>query len=149
MKGPGTLIPKPLLHSFLWVRNIETLRRLPHMAEAGGGAIVNIASVHGLLAVRRRVVYDTGKAAVIGLTRQLAVDFGPLGIRVNAICPGLIITERIFEYKGMGDFFLTAYGNGDFPQMMPWLVIVVIAVIMFNLLADVLYAFLDPRIRLD
>ena len=66
----------------------------PHMQAAGGGAIVNIASVHGLLAVRRRVVYDTGKAAVIGLTRQLAVDFGPLGIRVNAICPGLIITER-------------------------------------------------------
>lgn len=35
VKGPGTLIPKPLLHAFLWVRNIETLRRLAHMAEAG------------------------------------------------------------------------------------------------------------------
>ncbi|WKK72425.1 SRPBCC family protein [Rathayibacter oskolensis] len=35
VKGPGTLIPKPLLHSFLWIRNIETLRRLAHMAEAG------------------------------------------------------------------------------------------------------------------
>jgi len=70
---------------------------VPQMQAAGGGAIVNIASVHGLLAVRRRVVYDTGKAAVIGLTRQLAVDFGPLGIRVNAICPGLIITERSQE----------------------------------------------------
>ena len=35
VKGPGTLIPKPLLHTFLWVRNIETLRRLAHMAEAG------------------------------------------------------------------------------------------------------------------
>jgi NAD(P)-dependent dehydrogenase (short-subunit alcohol dehydrogenase family) len=67
---------------------------VPLMEQAGGGAIVNIASVHGLLAVRRRLVYDTGKAAVIGLTRQLAVDFGPLGVRVNAICPGLIITER-------------------------------------------------------
>ena len=67
---------------------------VPLMERAGGGAIVNIASVHGLLAVRRRLVYDTGKAAVIGLTRQLAVDFGPRGIRVNAICPGLIVTER-------------------------------------------------------
>ena len=38
--------------------------------------------------------YDTAKAAVIGLTRQTAVDFGPLGIRVNAICPGHIVTER-------------------------------------------------------
>ncbi len=37
----------------------------------------------------------------------------------------------------MGDFFLTALGNGDFPQLMPWLVIVVISVIVFNLLADV------------
>ncbi len=71
---------------------------VPQMQAAGGGAIVNIASVHGLLAVRRRVVYDTGKAAVIGLTRQLAVDFGPLGVRVNAICPGLIITERSKEH---------------------------------------------------
>jgi NAD(P)-dependent dehydrogenase (short-subunit alcohol dehydrogenase family) len=41
------------------------------------------------------LVYDTGKAAVIGLTRQLAVDFGPLGIRVNAICPGHIVTEAM------------------------------------------------------
>ena len=70
---------------------------IPHMERAGGGAIVNIASVHGLAAARRRVVYDTGKTAVIGLTRQLAVDFGPIGIRVNAICPGLIITERSRE----------------------------------------------------
>lgn len=70
---------------------------IPEMEQAGGGAIVNIASVHGLAAARRRVVYDTGKTAVIGLTRQLAVDFGPRGIRVNAICPGLIITERSRE----------------------------------------------------
>ncbi len=67
---------------------------IPHMERAGGGAIVNIASVHGLAVARRRVVYDTGKTAVIGLTRQLAVDYSPRGIRVNAVCPGLIITER-------------------------------------------------------
>ena len=70
-------------------------------------------------------------------------------LEVGAIFGGLIITERIFEYHGMGDFFLTAFGNGDFPQLMPWTVIVVISVILFNLLADVLYAWLDPRIRLD
>lgn len=68
---------------------------VPHMEAAGGGAIVNISSVHGLLAAPRALVYDTGKAAVIGLTRQLAVDFGPLGIRVNAICPGHIVTENM------------------------------------------------------
>ena len=49
----------------------------------------------------------------------------------------------------MGDFFLTAFGNGDFPQLMPFMVIIVTCVIMFNLLADVSYAWLDPRIRLD
>ena len=68
---------------------------VPHLQAAGGGTIINISSVHGLLAAPRAVVYDTGKAAVIGLTRQLAVDFGPLGIRVNAICPGHIVTENM------------------------------------------------------
>ncbi len=43
----------------------------------------------------------------------------------------------------------TAFENGDFPQLMPWMVFVVLSVILFNLLADVLYAWLDPRIRLD
>ena len=68
---------------------------VPHLEAAGGGTIVNISSVHGLLAAPRAFIYDTGKAAVIGMTRQMAVDFGPLGIRVNAICPGHIVTERI------------------------------------------------------
>jgi NAD(P)-dependent dehydrogenase (short-subunit alcohol dehydrogenase family) len=68
---------------------------VPHIEAAGGGTIVNISSVHGLLAAPRAFIYDTGKAAVIGMTRQMAVDFGPLGIRVNAICPGHIVTERM------------------------------------------------------
>jgi NAD(P)-dependent dehydrogenase (short-subunit alcohol dehydrogenase family) len=68
---------------------------VPRMQAAGGGTIINISSVHGLLAAPRALVYDTGKAAVIGLTRQMAVDFGPLGIRVNAICPGHIVTENM------------------------------------------------------
>jgi peptide/nickel transport system permease protein len=49
----------------------------------------------------------------------------------------------------MGRYFLVAYGNGDFPQLMPWMVVIVLAVIFFNLLADISYAWLDPRIRLD
>jgi NAD(P)-dependent dehydrogenase (short-subunit alcohol dehydrogenase family) len=68
---------------------------VPHIEAAGGGTIINISSVHGLLAAPRAFIYDTGKAAVIGMTRQMAVDFGPLGIRVNAICPGHIVTERM------------------------------------------------------
>ena len=70
---------------------------IPVMAESGGGAIVNISSVHGLLVARKALTYETGKAAVIAMTRQMAVDYGELGIRVNAICPGHIVTERIQE----------------------------------------------------
>ncbi len=68
---------------------------VPQMIAAEGGAIVNIASVHEQFAARERLVYATGKAAALGMTRQMAVDFGPHGIRVNAICPGLILTEQI------------------------------------------------------
>lgn len=68
---------------------------VPVMERAGGGAIVNLSSVHGMLMAPRKLVYEAGKSAVIGMTRQMAIDFGPLGIRVNAICPGHIVTERI------------------------------------------------------
>ncbi len=72
---------------------------IPHMAQAGKGSIVNISSVHGLLSSGRDWhIYDTAKTAVIGITRQLAVEWGPSGIRVNAICPGLIVTERSQEH---------------------------------------------------
>lgn len=68
---------------------------VPHMQP--GGAIVNIASVHGFLVAPRKLAYETGKAAVIALTKQIAVDLGPKGIRANAICPGHIVTERMQE----------------------------------------------------
>jgi len=67
---------------------------VPEMEKSGGGSIVNISSVHGILMARGAMVYETGKMAVIGLTRQLAVEFGPKRIRVNAIAPGHIVTER-------------------------------------------------------
>jgi NAD(P)-dependent dehydrogenase (short-subunit alcohol dehydrogenase family) len=68
---------------------------VPQMERAGGGTIVNISSVHGMLMAAKSLVYEAGKSAVIGVTRQMAVDFGPIGVRVNAICPGHIVTERI------------------------------------------------------
>ncbi len=67
------------------------------MMKKRGGAIVNLSSVHGLLMAADSLIYEAGKSAVIGITRQMAIDFGPRGIRVNAICPGHIVTERIAE----------------------------------------------------
>jgi peptide/nickel transport system permease protein len=91
---------------------------------------------------RRVIVKHALRNALIPIVTVAAVDIG-------AIIGGLVITERVFEYRGLGDYFLTAFENGDFPQLMPWMVMVVISVIVFNLIADVLYAWLDPRIRLD
>jgi NAD(P)-dependent dehydrogenase (short-subunit alcohol dehydrogenase family) len=70
---------------------------VPEMRKTGGGSIVNLSSVHGLLMAPGKLVYEAGKAAVIGLTRQMATEYGPFGIRVNAICPGHIVTERLQE----------------------------------------------------
>jgi meso-butanediol dehydrogenase/(S,S)-butanediol dehydrogenase/diacetyl reductase len=66
---------------------------VPEMLKAGGGAIVNIASISGLRASTLRVAYGTSKAALLHLTKQLAVELGTVGIRVNAICPGPVETE--------------------------------------------------------
>jgi peptide/nickel transport system permease protein len=91
---------------------------------------------------KRILVRHALRNALIPIVTVAAIDIG-------GIIGGLIITERIFENKGMGDFFLSAYEQGDFPQLMPWMVFVIVGVILANLLADVLYAVLDPRIRLD
>ncbi len=67
---------------------------IPHMVRQGSGAIINVASVHGFLAGHRRLAYATAKAGLINMAKQLALDFGPSGIRANAICPGAIAVER-------------------------------------------------------
>jgi NAD(P)-dependent dehydrogenase (short-subunit alcohol dehydrogenase family) len=63
---------------------------IPHMLAAGRGAIVNTASTFGMIGAPNSPAYAASKGAVIALTRQLAVDYGPHGIRVNAISPGYV-----------------------------------------------------------
>ncbi|MGH2369339.1 MAG: SDR family NAD(P)-dependent oxidoreductase [Chloroflexota bacterium] len=61
---------------------------IPEMIKGGGGSIICISSVHGLLPARRGLGYEVGKSALFNLCRQISVDYGPQGIRANAICPG-------------------------------------------------------------
>ena len=63
---------------------------IPGMVAAGGGAIVNMASVAALVGLPNRVAYSASKGAVIALTRALAVDHVSDGVRVNAVCPGTV-----------------------------------------------------------
>ena len=65
---------------------------------AGTGSIVNVSSVSGLLAEPQRAAYVSSKHALIGLTKQLAMEFGELGIRVNAVAPGVVRTELTESY---------------------------------------------------
>ncbi|MBD9648934.1 SDR family oxidoreductase [Ensifer sp. ENS09] len=66
----------------------------PHMRQAGGGSIVNFSSIAYLLNMAEIPAYATAKAAIVGLTKSLAGKLGPDNIRVNAILPGMIVTER-------------------------------------------------------
>jgi 2-keto-3-deoxy-L-fuconate dehydrogenase len=63
---------------------------IPSMIERGGGAIVNMASVAGMVGLPNRAAYCSSKGAVISLTRALAIDHVRDGIRVNAVCPGTV-----------------------------------------------------------
>lgn len=82
-----------MLKTILWTARYG----VPHMQAQGGGSIVNISSVHGFLHAPGSIIYEVGKAAVIAMSKQTSIDLGPLGVRVNAICPGHIVTERMSE----------------------------------------------------
>jgi NAD(P)-dependent dehydrogenase (short-subunit alcohol dehydrogenase family) len=68
---------------------------LPHMIDAGGGAIVNTASQWGLYPAPGHIAYNTSKAAVAAFSQNLARDYAPDKIRVNAVCPGEVRTPML------------------------------------------------------
>jgi 3alpha(or 20beta)-hydroxysteroid dehydrogenase len=70
---------------------------IPLMREAGGGSVINIASTAGLEGVPLALAYTATKHAVVGMTRAAALEFGALGIRVNAVCPGAMLTPLLAE----------------------------------------------------
>jgi peptide/nickel transport system permease protein len=80
--------------------------------------------------------------ALIPVVTISALSFG-------AVLGGAVITETIFAWPGMGKFFVEALVRGEVYTLMAWLMITAVAVIIANLVADVVYGWLDPRIRYD
>jgi len=71
---------------------------LPHLIESGAGSVVNVSSIHGRLTTAGMFPYAAAKSAIEGLTRSLAVDYGPRGVRVNAVAPGWTRTGLVDEW---------------------------------------------------
>lgn len=71
--------------------------QLPAIVEAGGGAIVNVASIHGMVAAPLNSAYTASKHAVVGLTKNAAVEYAPQGVRINAVGPGYIDTPLLAD----------------------------------------------------
>ncbi len=74
------------------------------MLAAGGGSIVNVASIAGLRGVAHRAAYNASKHGLVGLTATLAAEWGGRGVRVNAVCPGWIKTEMDAEDQAGGGY---------------------------------------------
>jgi 3-oxoacyl-[acyl-carrier protein] reductase len=93
---------------------------LPSMVEHGSGSIVNIASRLGQMGITETAAYSAAKAGLIGLTRSLAREFGPRGVRINAVAPGMTVTEMTAELLDsetgrarLRDMPLGRYGRAD------------------------------------
>ncbi len=110
------------------------------MLDVLGSDYLRLARAKGLS--RGRVLLRHGlRTALIPLTTQVALD-------VAAILGGAVLTESVFGWQGMGTMLINGINAQDVNVILAWLVVSAVIVILFNLLADLLYAVLDPRIRL-
>jgi peptide/nickel transport system permease protein len=111
------------------------------MLEVINADYVRTARAKGL--VERRVILKHAfRNALIPLMTLAAIDFG-------TFFGGAVVTETIFGLDGMGLYFINSLNAGETYNIMAWLLITATMVVLFNLLADIILGFLDPRIRLD
>ena len=81
------------------------------MAGRGMGAIVNVSSISGVVGIAEQLAYSASKGAIIQVTRVLAVEFGPMNIRVNAVAPGVVVTGLLDGLVPDGRALLSSMGH--------------------------------------
>jgi peptide/nickel transport system permease protein len=143
-EGFGGFIERLILPSFtLAVIYVALIARITRASvlEVLNADYVRTARAKGL-PERKVQMRHAFRNALIPLTTVVALNFG-------ALIGGAIITETVFSLDGMGLYFVNALGTADPYPVMAWLMITAILVIFFNLVADIAYGVLDPRIRYD
>ncbi len=111
------------------------------MLEVINSDYVRTARAKGLIE-RRVIMKHVFRNALIPLVTVVALDFG-------GIFGGAIVTEQIFTLDGMGNYFITSLQASDPYPVMAWLMVTAVMIVVFNLIADIVYGVLDPRIRYD
>jgi peptide/nickel transport system permease protein len=109
------------------------------MLDVLGSDYIRLARAKGLSRTRVMTRHAL-RNALIPLVTVVAIDIG-------AVFGGAVITERVFSWQGMGALLVDAVGASDVNVLLAWLMVTSVLVVVFNLIADVLYAVLDPRIR--
>jgi peptide/nickel transport system permease protein len=127
----------------LMVASIATYSRYMRasMLEVVNSDYVRTARAKGL-AERRVTMKHAFRNALIPLVTVVALNFG-------ALLGGAVVTETVFSLDGMGLYFINALGTADPYPVMAWLMITATMIIVFNLIADILYGVLDPRVRYE
>lgn len=123
-----------MIHYASWSRYQRTA-----IVESLSSEHVRFAVLRGLS--RGRIIRShVMRPALIPIVTVVALD-------LPALFSGAVITETVFQWRGMGGFLLESIANRDANAVMAWLLVAAVAVVFFNLLADIFYALIDPRVR--